>query len=153
MYTRNNRAQQGPHGTSDRQREQQSMRWGAGERLERGARVELGEARDVGRGALRGDAQQLGVHEVLALEAGHQQARNRAPDQQLEGRVRDEQAAAHAPAVLDRRAYVLVAQLAAQGAAPKHQVTSCPVRCTLFAGSPSGTCAESNAPPHPDLGY
>ena len=64
----------------------------AQEQLQRGARrahVQLGEARDVGRRALRGDAQQLGVHEVLALQAGLQQARDGPAHEQLEGRVRD----------------------------------------------------------------
>lgn len=71
------------------------------------------EAGDVGRGALSGNAHELPVDQVLAVEGERQQAQNGPAHQQLEGSVWDQQRPLDARTVLDGGPHVLICQFPA----------------------------------------
>ena len=79
----------------------------------RATNLEDREAGDVRRGTLASDAHELPMDQVLAVEGEGQEAEDGTPYQQLEGRIRDQQGALHACAVLDGRPHILVRQLPA----------------------------------------
>ncbi len=85
----------------------------SGYRLREIEHLEGGEAGDVGGCTLAGNAHQLAMHQMFAVEGEGQQTQDGPPHQQLKRGIWYQERALHTCTVFDRCPYILVCQLPA----------------------------------------